>query len=59
MWTYANAIIIITYSYTTNNMRLPFKTNNITFLKIKLTIQPLHNNDHKQKRNEISHTPGP
>lgn len=57
MWSCTNGIIIITYSYTSNNMEvLPFKTN-ITFLKIKVTIQPVHSNNHKQKRNEISHTP--
>lgn len=59
MWSWANGIIIITYSYTTNNTEvLPFKINT-NFLKIKVTIQPLHTNDHKQQRNEISHTPGP
>jgi hypothetical protein len=36
---------------------LPFKTN-ITFLKIKVTIQALQTND-QQHRNEISYTPGP
>jgi hypothetical protein len=58
MWPCANGIIIIIiYSYTTNNIEvLPFKTNNITFLKIKVTIQSLHNNDHKRKRNELSRT---
>lgn len=59
MWSCANEIIIITYSYTTNNMEmLPLKTK-ITFLKIKVTIQPLHTNDNKQQRNDIWHTPGP
>jgi hypothetical protein len=27
MWTCDNGVIIITHSYTTDNMKLPFKTN--------------------------------
>lgn len=38
---------------------LPFKRNNICFLKTKITIHSVQNNVHEEELNEVQYTPDP